>query len=140
MRIRDGFGIYGELEKLLKESPEPLTCVDLYDHPEIQEHATTINRVSDYLGHMYRRGLLGRVVAPKSPNSQARYAYYWKEPKRKQRAAVAASASSPQPDLAVTARSTTPTRLLDRPSIKITEDGSIVLIELPQLTITIQTR
>lgn len=135
MRIRDDSGVYSEIEKLLKQSSTPMTCVDLFDHQQIRNHASTPNRVSDYLGHMFRRGLLGREMAPKTPNSQARFAYFWKEPKRPARAAYSAPAAVD--DQLVRGKSNV---LLDKPSIQISEDGGLVTIELPQLSITIKVK
>lgn len=130
MRIRDAFGIYHVLEKRIRASGIPLTCVDLFDDPEVKTHVDNVNRLSDYLGHMYRRGLLSRIPAPKSINSQAKWAYTWKD----------------QPTMMAIPSRTTPhlvtksTTLLQKPNITITEDGGIVVIDLPQLTLTIRTK
>lgn len=45
-------GLYGALEEVLKKAKEPLDCATLFEMPAIAEHATTVNRVSDYLGNM----------------------------------------------------------------------------------------
>jgi hypothetical protein len=73
------FGIYHMFEKILRESDRPLTCVDLYDYPEVKKLAEDANQVSDYLGHMYRRKFLRRHPAPNVPGSNARYAYSWRD-------------------------------------------------------------
>lgn len=136
MRIRDAFGIYHVLETLLKKSKEPRTCVDLFDHPDVKKFADSVNRVSDYLGHMYRRGLLGRVPAPKTLNSQARWAYFWKD-----RSEVTIE-EAPKPPVAPAPLPATdhPQTVLSKPNISITDDGGTVVIDLPQLTITIRSK
>ena len=56
-------GIYQLLENRLKATGEtPLTCGELYEFPEIRELARDANRVSDYLGHMWRRGVASTLV------------------------------------------------------------------------------
>jgi hypothetical protein len=79
MSLKNGFGIYQVIERLLKQSKRPLTCVELFDAPEVRQHASDTNKVSDYLGHMHRRGLLDKHPAPKGMGA-ARYAYSWKDP------------------------------------------------------------
>ena len=78
-RIRSDRPIYKALEKHLQTIPEPLTAPELYEFPEVQVHAADANDVSDYLGHMWRRGLLSRYPAPPRGASMARWAYKWKE-------------------------------------------------------------
>jgi hypothetical protein len=133
MRIRDAFGIYHVLETLIKQSAQPLTCVELYDESDVKKFADSVNRVSDYLGHMYRQGLLGRVPAPKSPNSQARFAYYWKN--RSEAAAAQAATATSEPAL-----QRSPRTVLKKPSIEISEHGEAVVIDLAELVITIRTK
>ena len=54
-------GIYAILEQLLRATSESLTCVDLFEKiPDVKRYAETPNRISDYVGHMWRRGLLQR--------------------------------------------------------------------------------
>lgn len=78
MVIKSEFGIYKVLENHLRKTDKPLTCVDLYDKNDTKKFAKDANKVSDYLGHMWRRGLLNRFFAPKTDTSFARYAYTWK--------------------------------------------------------------
>lgn len=54
-------GLYRLLEKLLRAAKEPKNCNELFDVAEVREYAASPNRVSDYLGNMWRRGLLRRV-------------------------------------------------------------------------------
>ena len=61
MQTADNQGIYAILEQLLRATSEPLTCVDLFDRiPGVKRYAGAPNRISDYVGHMWRRGLLQR--------------------------------------------------------------------------------
>lgn len=135
MRIRDAFGIYHVLETQLKQAPQPLTCVDLFDHPDVKKFADSVNRVSDYLGHMYRRGLLGREPAPKTLNSQARWGYFWKN---RDEVAPARAVTAPvrvQSELPAPLR-----KILSKPNIEISDNGATVVIDLPELTITIRSK
>lgn len=134
MRIRDAFGIYHQLELELKKSSRPLTCVDLFDVPEVRKHADSARRVSDYLGHMYRRGLLGREPVPKTINSQARWGYYWKDRSQVKDLAAQKTEEVMQSLMASTGK------ILSKPNIEVTDHGGTVIIELPQLTITIRTK
>lgn len=143
MRIRDAFGIYHTIESILRKNPEPKTCVELFDDAEVKKFADSANRVSDYLGHMYRRGLLGRVAAPKTLNSQARWAYFWKETQTSVQPAarpalqvvhVPPITSAPAPQAPVSKS------ILSKPNIEISDNGGTVVIELSELTITIRTK
>lgn len=71
-------GIYAALEELLKASPVPLTCADLIDRPEVKQWTTDANKISNCLGHMWRKQLLARHPAPASHLSMARFAYSWR--------------------------------------------------------------
>ena len=123
MVIKSEFGIYRILEHLLKGSQEPLTCVDLFDDPEVKKFAKTTSRVSDFLGHMWRRGLLDRYYASKDSTSYARFAYTWKaEPDEKEQTPLA---SKPRPEGA-------------KPRLDITEVNGAVVIDFGSITVTIQ--
>lgn len=75
--IRSTAEIYKVLEKHLKKAGDnPQTCVDLYEHRDVQELVESANRVSDYLGHMWRRGVLQRYYAANT-TQRSRYAYTW---------------------------------------------------------------
>lgn len=71
-------GIYAAIEDALKDSGEPLTCADLIDRAEIRRWTTDANKISNCLGHMWRKQLLTRHPAPIKHLSMARYAYSWK--------------------------------------------------------------
>lgn len=132
MRIRDAFGIYHVLETQIKKANSPLTCVELFDNPDVKKFADSVARVSDYLGHMYRRGLLGREPAPKTMNSQARWAYFWRNREEAAQARAPASVVPISPGQ--------PRKVLSRPNIEISDNGATVVIELPELTITIRSK
>jgi hypothetical protein len=137
MSFRNAYGIYQAIEQLLKASDAPLTCVDLYDSQDIRRFASDANRVSDYLGHMYRRGLLKREAAPNKPGVMARYAYKWKDAKL---GAPTNRKVQPRLQLAPPPIEGTARTVLLKPNVVITEDGSVITIELPQLTLTIKTK
>lgn len=120
-------GLFQVLELELKKAKEPLDCVTLFDRPSIREHAESVNRVSDYLGHLWRKGLVVRLPAPQSDESRARWAYVWK-----------GRALRPAPPQAAAEYARTPNTLLSKPSIEITEHGDVITIELPQLQIVIR--
>lgn len=132
MSFRNAFGIYHVLKQHLEASDQPLTCVDLYDHPDVRALVDDANRVSDYLGHMYRRGLLARHPAPKDGTSMARFAYSWKNPKLKVPA---------QRNVAPRLQLVNPKgNGGGKPNINIEETESGVTIDLPHFTVTIRAK
>lgn len=138
MRMRQTFGIYNVLENILKKSEAPMTCVDLFDNPDVKKFADAVPQVSDYLGHMYRRGLLGREPAPKTMGSQARWGYFWKN-----RSEIIVPKTVHPEEIQVPAMSAihaTPRSVLSKPNIEISDNGGTVVIDLPELTITIRSK
>ena len=111
-------------EAALKAASEPLDCQTLYDMPEVQQHAASVNRVSDYLGGLWRKGLVVRLPAPKTSGSRARWMYEWKGGKG--------------PKLHTHAMEYAPRILADRPTVLITEEGNVITIEFPNLIISIR--
>jgi hypothetical protein len=116
-------GLFPVLEAALKAASQPLTCQDLYDMPEVQALAASVNRVSDYLGGLWRKGLVVRLPAPKDSNSRSRWMYEWK--------------GSKGPKV-YGAMEYAPRVLADRPSVLITEEGSVMTLEFPNLIIQIR--
>lgn len=116
------------LEAILREAPEPLDCNQLYDMQPIRNVAPSANRVSDYLGILFRRGLLSRVANERvsASGSRARWAYLWK------------NKEMPEWKVHKEVIDYRPKAILDRPSIYISEDGDNIHIELPHLSITIK--
>lgn len=129
MTAPEGFNdLMPALEHILREAPEPLDCNQLFDMEAIRNVAPSANRVSDYLGIMFRRGLVGRVASNRTSASgtRARWAYVWKKKDQPEWKA---------PKEIIDYR---PKAILDRPNIYISEDGENINIELPHLSITIK--
>lgn len=112
------------MEDALQSATEPLDAQALFDMPSIKEHAASVNRVSDYLGNMWRKGLLARLPAPKVGTSRSVWMYEWKGPRG--------------PRVYRDADAYTPRVLADRPSVLITEEGNTMTLEFPNLIIKIQ--
>ena len=125
------FGLFQALEQVLKGAEKPMTCNELFDLPEIKKYANSANRVSDYLGGLFRKRMVVRLPAPRTNNSSARWAYEWRRPE-------AEEAQDPRGGDRVVYESSKV--LMDKPSIQITEDGKIITIDMPALTITIRTK
>jgi hypothetical protein len=119
-------GIYQLIEDRLRATTEPMTCVDLYEFPEIRNIVRDANRVSDYLGHMWRRGFLQRWYSPKDPAQKARFAYTWKESEEP------VPVENPKIERLNIIRNT-----YSKPNVTITEDDSSVTLDFEQFTITI---
>lgn len=115
-------GLFQALEKVLRETGEPMDCVQLFDLQSIKDHAASPNRVSDYLGGLWRKGLVLRLPTTGDGKSRARWSYQWKD-----RVPVGANATAYAPKL-----------LVDRPTVLITEEGGTMQIEMPHLTIIIK--
>lgn len=119
-------GLYPTLEKILRASPEPLDCQTLYDMPDVKQYAASVNRVSDYLGGLWRKGLVTRqAAAPKNDGSRARWEYAWKGQK------------GPKIFDGVE-EEYIPRVIADRPSVLITEEGNVITLEFPNLLISIR--
>lgn len=130
MNIRNEQGLFGALEKELRKAKEPLDCATLYEFATVRQHAETINRVSDYLGNLWRKGLVLRLPAPRLENTRARWLYVWKDKGPKVKKPVDMSEAIEF--------NTTVDTLLNRPSMQITEEGDSVVITLSAITITIK--
>ena len=124
-------GLFPALEAALKEATEPLDCQALYDMPSIKEHAASVNRVSDYLGGLWRKGLVVRLQAPRIGESRSRWMYQWKGPKTRYQGAQNEQSQGIE---------YIPKVLADRPSVLITEEGSTITIQLPSLVILIKSK
>ncbi len=126
MSIRSAAEIYTILEELLRKTGEqPLTCVDLFEDKRVKALVETPNRVSDYLGHMWRRDLLQRWYANES-TQRARYAYTWKGEEKKE----------PQKIEALhVIRSET-----GKPNVTITEEDKRIVLAFPHFTIIVQSK
>lgn len=120
--------LYPALEAALKEATDPLDCNQLFDMPHIRAVAPSVNRVSDYLSVLYRKGLVSRVPATPDSNgrSRTRWAYMWRK--------------KDLPDWREPAQAQVykPKTIADRPSLYISEDGEFINIELPGFSVTIK--
>lgn len=121
-------GLFQILEKELKASKQPMDCIELYNKSmAIREHATSPNRVSDYLGNMWRKGLLVRLPAPRGEGSKARWLYAWK----------AREKTKPDMREAIAYDATVHT-ILNKPHCQIEDDGKRITIHTRYLTLTIE--
>lgn len=116
-------GLYRLLEKILRDADKPLNCVELFENAEVRQHAASPNRVSDYLGNMWRKGILSRVPET-DPGRGPRWRYLIK--------------NKVPPDLG--AIGYVPKALLTRPNVLISEDGDSIQIDLKEIVIIIKTR
>jgi len=121
-------GLYPALEAALKKATEPVDAQAFFDMPSIREHAPSANRVSDYLGNMWRKGLVTRVPSS-NPTSRSKWAYQWKGTKSK---TLLGNIPHEAPI------SYEPRILADRPSMVITEEGSLITITYPNLVIQLR--
>jgi hypothetical protein len=117
-------GLFPALEAALKAASEPMDAQAFFDMPQIREHAASANRVSDYLGNLWRKGQVVRLPAPKEGSSRSRWLYEWK--------------GSKGPKLYTHALEYSPRVLADRPSVLITEEGNVITMEFPNLIISIR--
>ena len=128
-------GLYELLEALLKESKEPRTCVELWDNQSVRDIAGASTRVSDYLGHLWRKGKVTRQAAVRTPTDNSRWAYAWRpvaDPTRDIGEAVRQGAR------AHAERYVSKVDKLNKLDMQITYDDDSVTINLPNMTITIQ--
>lgn len=123
-------GLYVVLEKRLKAAKQPLTCVELWDFQDVKDHAESSNRVSDYLGHLWRKGLARRIPAPKTRNNEARYAYTWNWGNEVSLSSGTKLRNPPTEEEVVT--------IFKRTDVEITERGKAIVITLPKMIITIR--
>ncbi len=115
-------GLFPALEKALRAATKPLDCNDLYEMPSIKSKAASVNRVSDYLGSLWRKGRVVRLPDNDSNDRRSRWRYEWKGERLNTADSVAYE----------------PRVLADRPSMLITEEGNVVTIELANLVISIR--
>lgn len=119
--------LFPAIEAALRTSDEPLDCNQLFQIPEINQVAPSANRVSDYLGILFRRGKVSRVASDRSEGSKSRWKYIW----RNKEVPAVQERKLKVVDFA-------PKAILDRPNIYISEDGANINIELPHLSISIK--
>jgi hypothetical protein len=121
-------GLFGVLQEILRGAEEPMTCVAIYNgHEKVRENASSPNRVSDYLGGLWRKGLVARLPAPRTDSDSSRWAYVWRHEKDVQKL---------EPNVIENSFRT----ILKRPEIEISENGKHIVIDLPELSITIKVK
>ncbi len=127
MSYRTEHGLFGALETELKKAKEPMDCAALFERASVREHAATVNRVSDYLGNLWRKGMVLRLPAPRLEGTRARWLYVWKGRKAVKPDVTQAIEFSPAVQ-----------SVLERPNISVTEEGELIVITLPAVTLTIK--
>lgn len=127
MAIKSEAEIYRILEGYLKSTDTPLSSSTLWEHADVQAHARSAEKVSDYLGLMWRRNLLQRWNTPATATSRARYAYTWKDE----------SSDLPAPIAQKLKDVSTPHK---RGNVVITEDNDRVVLDFDKFTIIVQAK
>lgn len=122
-------GLFNALEKVLRETGRPMDCVELFDLASVKEYAASPNRVSDYLGALWRKGLCTRVPSGGGDKSRSKWLYQWKT-----------TVSKVMPGPPIEGLEYAPKLLVDRPLLQITEEGHTIQLTTPHLTILIKTR
>ncbi len=116
-------GLFPALEAILRASDEPLDAQALFDMASVKEHAASASRVSDYLGNLWRKGVVTRLPATGEGRGKPRWMYQWKGQKGPKY---------------LDAVEYTPKILADRPAMLITEEGRDIVLEFENLVITIR--
>ena len=117
-------GLFPALEAALKVASEPMDCHTLYEISEVSQHAASVNRVSDYLGNLWRKGVVVRLPAPKEGSSRSRWLYEWKGHRGPIMHGEAYAAKF----------------IVDRPTMLVSEDGGTITIELTDFIISIRSK
>lgn len=107
------------LEKIVNFSAVPLCTDDIWDKPDSRVHFSQKDKVAQLLSAFYKAKRLGRVPYTK-PGTNIRYAY---------------TKRNGDEDV----RDATKT-VVEKPTISIREAGSVVVIDLPRLRISIETK
>ena len=126
MAIKSENEIYKVIEKYLKESKAPLSSADLWERADVQANARSAEKVSDYLGLMWRRGIIQRYDAPATATSRARYAYSWLDE---------AEAPPTKVERLVPVHST-----YKKSNVVITEEENRIVLDFDKFTLTIQAK
>jgi hypothetical protein len=127
MAIKSEALIYKIIEEHLKASgAKPMSCVDLWDHNDVRINAKSTEKVSDYLGLMWRRGLIQRWTTPSDRSSKARFGYTWKE--------ITSEAMEPKPIVSVVRGS------YKKANVTMTEVGDSIVLDFDHFTITIRSK
>jgi len=107
--------------RVLNQATEPLTASEVFDKPAIRELFPNLNRVSDYLGYMYRKGMLTREFKPMEGDQRHRWGYRLRAAQRE---------DAPGAEIVV----------MNRAGILITDDGKNVTIVSGDVRIVVTSR
>lgn len=129
MAIKSEALIYKIIEKHLKATTEPQSCVDLWEHLDVRQNAKSPEKVSDYLGLMWRRDLIQRWNTPVTSVSKSRYAYTWK--------ANDETLDRPTP---VTSAPRLVSTGHKKSNVTVTEDGDRLILDFDKFTMIIQAK
>lgn len=130
MAIKSDAEIYKILERHLKESKEPLSSSELWGFDDVRANARSAEKVSDYLGLMWRRGMLQRWNTPKTSMSRSLYAYSFKDPE---------DAHTHTPVVELKPLSAVP-QTYKKSSVVITEEENRIVLDFDKFTMTIQAK
>lgn len=131
--IKSNSEIYKVLEDALRAAgQEPQTCVDLYQRSEVNALVESANRVSDYLGHMWRREVVKRWYAPKGSNQRSTYAYTWIEPKPEEKV------PKPIERLSIVQNNRPIATKGNKPHVEILEEDGAITLDFKEFTITVR--
>lgn len=128
MAIKSEALIYKLIEQHIKSASSPVSCTDLWDHPDIRANAKSPEKVSDYLGLMWRREVLQRWHTPITSVSKSRYAYSWREQEDENKYTV----EPPAPKLVQSN--------YKKAKVTITEDDIRIILDFENFTMTIQSK
>lgn len=83
--MRASRDLFDVLEDVMKKESGAISALSLFEkYAEVKKVSNGLQRrVSDYLGVMWRRGLLVRYPAPRQKNDNTRWCYEWKGAKHK---------------------------------------------------------
>ena len=119
--------LFTALEEALKKANHPMTCNELYDLPQVKEHAKDARRVSDYLGNLWREGKLERLASTRGQRDATDMAR-WSYQLRKQVST---------PTLRVVEHAIKPVHT-SKSNITVTETKDGLVIDMDEFSITIR--
>ena len=127
MTVRSSNEIYRIIEELLKKAgDQPQTCVDIYEDKRVRAMFDSANGISDFLGHLWRRGKIQRWYT-NSTTQRARYGYTWKEEEGNTDPVKIEPLHVVRNDVV-------------KPKVTITEENNRIVLDFPQFTIIVQSK
>ena len=120
------------LEEILKGADQPLTCIKIYERQDVRALTASSNRVSDYLGALWRKGKATRSVAIPDKNDGSRWAYSWRHTMKEDK---------PGFDNVVQLVHEGPPRaklLADKPNVTVNELDGAITIEFAGFVVTVR--